>query len=174
MIHIKFGYIKGTADNIGLVKPFCRGKLFFRVFLDHVLGKSQQISGIGIFKGCQRHGILCCKLYGLVINHLNAVHTVCSGFHKSVISNAFKYIIHHSRVIDYRAGQAQGGVSHILCRNRRSVGPGRRFINMNDEITVILRSDGICQHSLEIQVRIQLHKGKEHQRRGIFVDFSAV
>ena len=45
---------------------------------------------------------------------------------------------------------------------------------MNHKVLIILGSDGIRYHSLEIQIRIQLHQRKEHQRGGVLVDLTAV
>ena len=174
MIHIEIRYDERSADNIGMVEPIRCGKLFLGILLDHMLGQSQQISRIAVFKGSNRHFFFGRKLYRFIVYLLNAVDALCTFLYKAVVANAFKYIIHHCSIADDRACQAKCGINHIICRNRRSVRPGCSIIDVNDKVFVIFCCDGICQHALEVQVSIQLHQRQKHQSGRIFVNLAAV
>ena len=157
-----------------MVEPFCRGEFLLCKLFDHMLGKCQKVSSIRILEGNERHRLFGGKLNRFLIDYLDSLNALGAFFHESIVPYTFKHIIHRCRIIHQRACHAQRRISYILCGNGRSVRPGRRIINVHDKILVIFRRNRIRQHRLEIQLRIQLHKGQEHKPCSIFIRLHSI
>ena len=99
---------------------------------------------------------------------------VCSHFHKTVITNAFKDIIHHGCVGNGRTAQAQSCVYYVISCYRLAVRPDRLIVNVYQKMFLVLCGNGVCQHGLKLHIGVQLHQRKKHQSGGIFIDLHAV
>ena len=135
-----------------------------------MLWQRVQIAGVGILKGCKRHGVFGGELDGFLVNHLNSRHAFRSLLKKAVIAHTLKSVKHQSGVGNHRARQTAEGKFHVLCRDGRTVGPYSVLVDMNYKILIILGGNTVCQHGLKVQLPVKLHKGQELEPHRIFVN----
>ena len=153
MVSIIISYHIRTTDNIRMIEPVTCSQLAFSNILNNALWHGMEICCIWAHKGNHAHRLLGCKLYCLFINSSHTGNLCSSFLYKSCLGiYAFKHSINQSCIGYQRACQTKEGIGHIIRGDRRTVWPYSIFIDMNNEIFVILCGNGICQQILKSQI----------------------